>query len=332
MPEIRLQGRRPLPRPVGPQGDGARRGRDARPHGPARRVQRRPAPRGRPHHGLAAHDHPDGGAHRDPHRPRRRRALGQLQHLLHPGPRRRRRRRRPHRHHRRPAGRAGLRLEGRDARGVLVVHRPGPAVARRRWPQHDPRRRWRRHHARAQGHRVREGRGRPCAHRRRLRRVEGRPRAAHRLGGEGAHPLDRGRRRDQGRHRGDHHGCASPLRHVRQGPAALPGDQRQRLGHQVEVRQPLRLPALARRRHQPRHRRDARRQDRDGRRLRRRRQGLRGVAEGSGLPGDRRRGRPDLRAAGGDGGLPGHHDRAGRRPDRHLHHRHRQQGHHLRRA
>ena len=38
-----------------------------------------------------------------------------LQHLLHPGPRRRRRRRRPRGHRRRTAGRAGLRLEGRDA-------------------------------------------------------------------------------------------------------------------------------------------------------------------------------------------------------------------------
>ena len=40
--------------------------------------------------------------------------------------------------------------------------------------------------------------------------------------------------------------------------AAVPGHQRQRLRHQVEVRQPLRLPALAGRRHQPRHRRDDR--------------------------------------------------------------------------
>ena len=52
-----------------------------------------------------------------------------LQHLLDPGPRRRRGRRRPQRHARGPAGRAGLRLEGRDARGVLVVHRAGA-----RWP------------------------------------------------------------------------------------------------------------------------------------------------------------------------------------------------------
>ena len=41
------------------------------------------------------------------------RALGELQHLLHAGPRRRRDR----------AGRrAGVRLEGRDARRILVVH------------------------------------------------------------------------------------------------------------------------------------------------------------------------------------------------------------------
>ena len=48
--------------------------------------------------------------------PGRRSALGKLQHLLHPGPRRRR-----HRGHRR----AGLRLEGRVARGLLGVHLPG---------------------------------------------------------------------------------------------------------------------------------------------------------------------------------------------------------------
>ena len=91
----------------------------------------------------------------------------------------------------------------------------------------------------------------------------------------------------------------------RRGQAAVPGDQRQRLGHQVEVRQPLRLPPLAGRRHQPRHRRDDRRQDRGDPRLRRRRQGLRGVAPRPGRPRARHRGRPDLRAAGRDGGLPG---------------------------
>ena len=57
-----------------------------------------------------------------------------------------------------PQGRPGVRLEGRDPRGVLVVHRAGAALARRGRPQHDPRRRRRRHPARAQGRRVREGR------------------------------------------------------------------------------------------------------------------------------------------------------------------------------
>ena len=52
------------------------------------------------------------------------------------------------------------------------------------------------------------------------------------------------------------------------------GDQRQRLGHQEQVRQPLRLPRIAGRRHQAGHRRHDRRQGRRRRRLRRRRQGL----------------------------------------------------------
>ena len=86
------------------------------------------------------------------------------------------------------------------------------------------------------------------------------------------------RRRHQGRHRGDHDGRAPPLRDRPRRQAAVPGDQRQRLRHEVEVRQPLRLPPLARRRHQPRVGRHARRQDRRRLRLRRRRQGLRRVA------------------------------------------------------
>ena len=53
--------------------------------------------------------------------------------------------------------------------------------------------------------------------------------------------LDRGRQRDQGRHGGDHHRCAPALRDAPQRRAAVPGDQRQRLGHQVQVRQQVRL-------------------------------------------------------------------------------------------
>ena len=51
---------------------------------------------------------------------------------------------------------------------------------------------------------------------------------------------------DQGRLRGDHDRRPPPLRDGREGRAARPGHQRQRLGHQVEVRQPLRLPRVAR--------------------------------------------------------------------------------------
>jgi adenosylhomocysteinase len=87
--------------------------------------------------------------------------------------------------------------------------------------------------------------------------------------------------------------------------AAVPGDQRQRLGHQEQVRQPLRLPPLADRRHLNRatdvmlggkvavvsatatSARAARRRSR------------------ARAPRHRHRDRPDLRAAGGDGGLPG---------------------------
>ena len=158
----RLQGRRPVPGPSGPQADPARRARDARPDGHPRRVHRRPAARRCPHHRLAAHDRADRRAHRDAHRARRRGALGELQHLLHPGRGRRRDRRRPRGHDRRPP--AACRCSpGRARRSRSTGGAPSRCS---RWPdgeahraQHDPRRRWRRHAARAQGHRVR-GRGR----------------------------------------------------------------------------------------------------------------------------------------------------------------------------
>ena len=86
----------------------------------ARRVRRRPAAQGRAHHGLAAHDDPDRGADRDARCARRRGPLVLVQHLLHPGPRRG-----GHRRGRHPR----LRLEGRDAGGVLVVHRAGAQLA-----------------------------------------------------------------------------------------------------------------------------------------------------------------------------------------------------------
>ena len=57
-------------------------------------------------------------------------------------------------------GDAGVRLEGRDARGVLVVHERGARVAGRLRPDADRGRRRRRDAGGAQGRRVREGRSR----------------------------------------------------------------------------------------------------------------------------------------------------------------------------
>ena len=127
------------------------------------------------------------------------------------------------------------------------------------------------------------------------------------LQGEAEGLLRRDRQEHQGRLGRDHHRRASPLRHAEGRHAAVARHQRQRLGHQVEVRQPLWLPRVAGRRHPPRHRRDDVRQGRDGRGLRRRRQGLGRLAAPGRLPRDGLRDRSDLRAAGRDGRLSGRH-------------------------
>ena len=148
-------------------------------------------------------------------------------------------------------------------------------VGRRPGPEHDPRRRRRRDAARPQGRRVRDGRrgARPGDRRQRGVRASSSTLLQRSLE-EDPQRWTRDRRGHQGRHRGDDDRRAPPLPDAEGRHAAVPGDQRQRLGHEVEVRQPLRLPPLARRRHQPRDRRDARRQGRGRLRLRRRRQGL----------------------------------------------------------
>ena len=98
-----------------------------------KRARRSEAARGRAHHGQPAHDDADGGADRNAGRARRRRALGVVQHLLDPGSRRaaavvgRPETAAPEE----PEGHAGVRVEGRDARRVLVVHERGARVARR---------------------------------------------------------------------------------------------------------------------------------------------------------------------------------------------------------
>ena len=163
-------------------------------------------------------------------------------------------------------------------------------------------------------------------------RVEGVPEPAARALRDRQDQVDEDRRVGQGRHRGDHHRCAAAVPVRRRRRAGVPGDQRQRLGHQEQVRQQVRHPALADRRHQPRHRRADRRQEGADLRLRRRRQGLRGVAGRPGRPRRGHRDRPDQRAAGADGRLRGQDRRGGDRRGRHRHHRDRQQGHHHARA
>ena len=273
--------------------------------------------------------------HRDAVPARRRRPLGVVQHLLDAGPRGRGRRRRPprdRRHRREPARHPRLRLEGRDARGVLVVHRRGARMADRPGPDADRRRRRRRHPAAPQGPRLRQVRRAGVRRRARLRGVRRHPRPAPQRARGRQRALRAAHRRHARRLRGDHDGRPPPLPDGRGRHPAVPGDQRQRLRHEVEVRQPLRLPPLAARRPRPRHRRHARRQGRRHLRLRRGRQGLRPGPQRPGLPRDHHRDRPDLRAAGGDGGLPGR-DARGRRRDRgHLHHHHRQLRHHHRRS
>ena len=146
---------------LGPQGNRHCRARDAGPDGHSPQVRRRAAAQGRAHRRQPAHDHPDGRAHRDAAGPRRRDSLGQLQHLLDAGPRRRRHRRQGH---------AGLRQEGRNARRILGLHPPHPSLARRRHAQPHPRRRRRRHPARPPRLRGGEGPQRPRPHRRNPRK------------------------------------------------------------------------------------------------------------------------------------------------------------------
>ncbi len=208
----------------------------------------------------------------------RRRALGELQHLFDAGPRSRGDRRQGH-------GR--VRRQGRVARRLLGLHASHLRVARCGLLQHDPRRRRRRDAAVAPRQQGREG------------RIGDRP-PGKRRGGV-AVQVDQGEARvepvvvldppgeDQGRHRGDDDRRQAALSDGQGRPAGVPGDQRQRLGHQEQVRQPVRLPRIAGRRHQARHRRDGRRQGRSRRRLWRRRQGLgagaaRAFGAGLGLP------------------------------------------------
>ena len=162
--------------------------------------------------------------------------------------------------------------KGESLEEYWELHAPDLRVAGRRLLEHDPRRRRRRHAAPAPGQPRREGRSvldNPTSEEERVLFASIKKRLASQPGWYSARAKAvKGVTEETttGVHR-------LYQMHERRAPA-VPGDQRQRLGHQVQVRQPLRLPRVARRRHQARDRRDDRRQDRRGLRLRRRRQGL----------------------------------------------------------
>ena len=286
-------------------------------------------------HGQPAHDGADRRADRDAGGARRRRALGRAATSS-----------RPRTTRRRPSV-VGPDGTPDDPQGVPVFAWKGETleeywwctvealrVARRLGPRPDRRRRRRRHAAGPQGRRVREGRqGAGLRPGERARGVGRDPRDAAQASScatRSAGPTIAGE--DPRRLRGDDDRRAPPLPDAGGRHAALPRDQRQRLGHQEQVRQHLRLPPLAARRPDARHRRHARRQGRRRLRLRRGRQGLRPGAARPGLPRDRHRDRPDLRAAGRHGGLRGQDARGRRRDRRHLRHGHGQLRHHHRRA
>ncbi len=162
--------------------------------------------------------------------------------------------------------------KGDDRRRVRLVHRADAVLARRQAAEHDPRRR-----------------RRPDRHG--PRQV---PRTARRT--SRASPKKRPP------------ACIASIRCTSEGELGVPGHQRQRLGHQEQVRQPLRLPRVAGRRHQAGDRHHGGRQGRRDLRLRRRRQGLCRRDGRTRCPRDRHRDRPDLCPAGGDGRLRSHHD------------------------
>ena len=217
----RLRCRRHVACCLGPQGTRHRRNRNARPHANARGIQGATAAERRARRRFAAHDHPDRRADRNADGAWRRRALGIVQHLLDAGSRRRRHRRGRH---------AGVRVQGRIARRILGILAPHLRMAERRIRQHDPRRRRRRHVAADPGLEGRKGPlgDRQADQRRRSRavqvdRVAPRRRPDVVFHAPRAHPGRDGR---------NHDGRASPVSDGEGRPPAVPGDQRERFGHE----------------------------------------------------------------------------------------------------
>ncbi len=182
------------------------------------------------------------------------RALGLVQHLLDAGPRRRRHRRGRH---------AGVRHQGRVAEGLLGLHPPHlrlrPQGLEGRRPEHDPGRRRRRHAADAPG---------PAAPRRTWACSPTRPARKSASSSPPSRPswpsIRPGTPASRPQIIGVTEETTTGVHRLNemsgQGQAAVPRHQRQRLGHQEQVRQPVRLPRIAGRRHQARDRRDDRRQ------------------------------------------------------------------------
>ncbi len=315
-----VQSSRSRTRRVGTQGDPSGRAGDAGADGAARALRRQVAARRREGHGLAAHDDSDGGAHRDARRARRGRPLGVLQYLLDAGSR-----------GRLPSSSAAPETGGTEAqpRGIPVFAWKGETLDDYWWctkealvwpdgtgPDADRRRRRRRDAVRAQGVRVREGRhGSGVRRGEGARRVGRDPPDAPRRTQGASGPLDEGREGHPRRLGGDDDGRASSVRDEERGDAALPGDQRQRLGHEV-ASSTTSTAAATRCRTASRARATSCSAASSpwcfgfgevGK-------GLRAGAPRPGLPRRDHRDRSDLRASGRDGRLRGRHDR--RRPRR----------------
>ncbi len=138
--------------------------------------------------------------------------------------------------------------KGEIARRVLGIHPQDLRVGRRRRAEHDPRRRRRRDAAGPSRLARREGRLGPRRSRTTRKRKSCYAAIKKTLKDKPGW-YSQARPEHQGRDRGDDDRRAPPLPDGEGRHAALPGDQRQRLGHQVEVRQPLRLPREPGRRH-----------------------------------------------------------------------------------
>ena len=147
-----------------------------------------------------------------------------------------------------------FRLERGKPGGVLVVHGAGAGLAERQWAGPD---------------RGRRRRTPPCLFTRGWRWKRTRPCWKKNTDSDDMRLLmarlktsaekdpgfwTRDRRIGQGGFRRDHHRCPSPVPAGPEGRASVSCLQRQRFGHQIQIRQLIRLPRIPGRRHQAGHR------------------------------------------------------------------------------